>query len=237
LKKADPGTPTLYAEKTDRWSSHTILHTWIQKFAKGTRILDVGAAHGIIGRQCAGLGFILKGIEPNRDWAETARDFYSDMLCSTIEAAPEGYLADQDVILCADVLEHTPDPQTVLARLVSLQHPGARFLVSVPNVANIWVRLQLLFGKFEYADKGILDRTHLRFFTRATFKQMLSECHLQVVEMKYTPIPLNLVHPFFQDCILGRGMHWMLAQVTQFIPALFAYQFVAHTILVREGGS
>lgn len=230
-------TQTLYKEKTDQWSSHSILHRWLMNFPKGTKVLDVGTAQGIVGRKCADLGFSLKGIEPNREWANLAGRFYSDLLCSNIETAPDDYLANQDVIICADVLEHIPDPLAVLTRLVSLQQPGARLLVSVPNVANLWVRLQLLLGKFEYSDKGILDRTHLRFFTRSTFKKMLSDCHLQVVEMKYTPLPLNLVNPFFQDHIMGRGLHSFLAQITNFIPTLFAYQFVANTILVSEGGS
>lgn len=237
MRKKSVETQSLYTEKTDRWSSHSILYAWLTKFPKDTKVLDVGTAHGIVGRRCEDLGFILKGIEPNREWANIATGFYGDMLCSNIETAPDDYIANQDVIICADVLEHTPDPQAILSRLVSLQQPGARFLLSVPNVANLWVRLLLLFGKFEYSDKGILDRTHLRFFTRATFKQLLRASHLQVVEMKYTPIPLPLVNPFFQDNMLGRGLHWALAQVTNLMPTLFAYQFVANTILVREGGS
>lgn len=237
MEKVNSHNSLPYLEKTDAWSSHSIISAWVKEFPPGTRVLDIGTAAGVIGRQSSGLGLSRKGIEPNPEWAEIAREFYEEMLRSTLEAAPDDFLANQEVIICADILEHTVDPQKALQRLVSLQQPGSCFLLSVPNVANLWVRMQLLFGKFNYAENGILDRTHLHFFTRSTFIEMLSACNLRIEKLKYSPIPLNLVNPFFQTTAVGRSLHDLLARVTRGIPTLFAYQFVAKTILENKEGS
>ncbi len=67
------------------------------------------------------------------------------------------------------MLEHLSDPLAALVVGQPASRPGGVVIVSVPNVAHLWVRLSLLAGRFDYADRGILDRTHLRFFTRRTF--------------------------------------------------------------------
>ena len=73
--------------------------------------------------------------------------------------------------------------------------PRGTVIVSVPNVAHLWVRLSLLAGRFDYADRGILDRTHLRFFTRRSLLALLRAAGLAVVELAVTPVPLPLVVP------------------------------------------
>lgn len=87
-----------------------------------------------------------------------------------------------DLVLCLDVLEHLADPWSVVVRLSALIAPGGRLIVSVPNVRNyrfIW-RL-LTRGDFRYRDFGLLDRTHLRFFTRATAVELAMGGNLKLV--------------------------------------------------------
>ena len=69
-------------------------------------------------------------------------------------------------MLLLDVLEHLKSPETILDQCHDVLAAGGLAVISLPNVANITVRLSLLFGRFRYTDRGILDRTHLRFFTR-----------------------------------------------------------------------
>ena len=88
------------------------------------------------------------------------------------------------------MLEHLSDPLAALVALDGTLAAGGRVIASVPNVAHLWVRLQLLAGRFEYADRGILDRTHLRFFTRRTFIALLAQAGLAVEELAVTPVPL-----------------------------------------------
>lgn len=223
-----------YIDKKDPWSSHSIIEKWLRSLQPGLRVLDIGTASGILGKRCAGLGFDLKGIEPMQVWAEEAKPYYKEVLCSSLEQAPKEFLANQDVLICADVLEHTANPEEILRNLVDLQKPGTQFFISIPNVAHLWVRLNLLFGRFNYTQNGILDRTHLRFYTRSTFLEMLRSSGLHLIEMSYSPVPLSRVHPFFEKNRLGRWIQKGLVELAYLWPGMFAYQFVARSKVVRE---
>lgn len=198
------------------------------------RVLDVGTASGVLGKQCADFKLELFGLEPVESWAEEARPFYQQVLNNSLENAPEDFLRDHDVIVCADILEHLPHPDVQMGRLIKLQKPNAEFLISVPNVANIWVRINLLIGKFDYTEKGILDRTHLRFFTKKSFTAFLNDAGLKPLETKYSPIPVNLVNPFFDRSPLGRSLFRLLNWVTRIFPTLLAYQLVVRTVVSNK---
>lgn len=223
-----------YIDKPDPWSSLSIIQKWLNSFSPGTRVLDIGTATGLLGKRFIDSGLILKGIEPIQEWAEEAKPYYDQILCASLEQAPDEFLSNQDVVILADILEHTLDPEKILKHLVSLQKNGTEFFISVPNVANIWVRLNLLFGKFNYSDNGILDRTHLRFFTKDTFLKLLRSSGLNIMECRCTPIPLNLVRPFFQNKQFGRSIHQFFYFLAKISPGLFAYQFVARTKVVDK---
>jgi SAM-dependent methyltransferase len=225
----DANLSSPYQDKMDPWSSHMQIIHWLQNQPKGTVVLDVGTATGILGRQCAGHGLRLKGIEPREEWAELARPYYEEITVCPIEAVRDDFLRAADVVVLADVLEHLKDPEAVLKRIVRLQPDGSRLLVSVPNIAHLWVRLHLLLGHFDYTERGLLDRTHLHFYTRSTFLSLLQNCGLQVENLNPTTVPLNLIHPFFQNHPIGRQMHALLASVTRRLPTLLGYQFVAFT--------
>ncbi len=215
-----------YQDKLDPWSSHSVIRRWLETFPPGTRVLDVGCATGTLGRLMEGRGLHLFGLEPEEEWAQAARPLYQAVYTGTVETAADADLAGFDVLVLADVLEHLPRPEQTLARLVRLQNPGAVLMISVPNIANLWVRLSLLFGRFDYTDRGILDRTHLHFFTRRTLIEFLTAAGLRVRRLEVTPIPLSFVHPFFTRP-LGRQLHRALAALTRALPTLLGYQFLA----------
>jgi 2-polyprenyl-3-methyl-5-hydroxy-6-metoxy-1,4-benzoquinol methylase len=223
-----------YIEKKDPWSSHAIIQKWLRGFGPGTRVLDIGTASGMLGRSCSEAGFYIIGIEPVKELAEIANPFYDEFLCSSLEQAPDEFIACQDIVVCGDVLEHLPDPGFILNKLVKLQKPDTQFFISVPNVANIWIRINLLLGKFNYTENGILDRSHLRFFTKSTFIELINASGLKVVEMIFSPIPLTRIHPFFQNNWFGRFIHRELALLSNLIPNLFAYQFVARLRIIDK---
>jgi 2-polyprenyl-3-methyl-5-hydroxy-6-metoxy-1,4-benzoquinol methylase len=222
--------PSPYVEKLDPWSSHTIVLKHLARLPQGSNILDVGTASGMVGRACAGNGFSLYGLEPNPVCARQARPYYDKFSNTSLENANDAFLSGHDVVVCADVLEHLVDPTFALLRLVSLQPFGARFLISVPNIANLWVRLNLLFGRFEYTERGILDRTHLRFFTRHSFLKLIKTANLEIMNFQVTPIPLNLVSPFYENTTAGRLLHRGLAILSNTFPTLLGYQFVVEAI-------
>lgn len=193
---------------------------------QGLQILDIGTASGTLARRCNVCGHHWRGLEPVAAWGEMARPFYEEFLIGRIENAPDEFLSPVEFVILGDILEHLPEPKVVLQRLVALQRKGTFFAISVPNIANIYIRLNLLMGRFEYMEHGILDRTHLRFFTRKSLEQMLTNCGLGKIEMKATPMPLNLIHPFFENTRVGKCIHHLLAKITSFWPTLFGYQFV-----------
>lgn len=225
------GSEDRYIEKLDRWSSHSIIRNWLKELPQGTKVLDVGTAGGILGRHFFSSGLHLRGIEVVPEYAEAARPYYDDLVCTGIEDVAEEYIANQDVIVCADVIEHLVDPISVLSRLVNLQKLQTQFFISVPNIANLWIRLNLLFGKFDYSENGILDRTHLHFYTKKTFINLVNQSGLTLLEIKYTPVPLTRVSPFYSENRFGQFLHRVLASITQLLPTLLAYQIVVRAII------
>lgn len=203
----------------------------LEGLPRSARILDVGAASGTLARMCANRGYILRGIEPNASWLSEARSLYTDIYEGTLEQTPEAFLAGYDAIVCGDVLEHLVKPEEQLRRLVKAQLGSCIFIISVPNLANIWVRVNLLFGHFDYADKGILDRTHLHFYTRNSFLSLIRSAGLEMKRIEATPIPLDLVAPFFNQTMLGRGIFRILAKFTMWWPTMLGYQWVALAIV------
>lgn len=139
-----------------------------------------------------------------------------------IEGEP---LFGYSAVVLGDILEHLSDPQAVLQKLVNIQSSGCLFLISVPNIANIWIRFNLLLGRFDYTDRGILDRTHLRFFTRKTLVTMVKQTGLEITSIQVTPIPLELVSPFFSTS-LGQWLYALVASLTHLLPTLLGYQFI-----------
>lgn len=114
------------------------------------------------------------GVELTNDSAETATSKVDHVECGDFETMelPQD-LNGFDVILCLDVLEHFVDPWKAVSRLTALLSPGGVLITSIPNVRYFSVVLPLLFkGQWRYQEHGILDRTHLRFFTRQTAIQL-----------------------------------------------------------------
>jgi SAM-dependent methyltransferase len=85
-----------------------------------------------------------------------------------------------DSLVCSEVLEHLASPEAVLGKLVPLLKPGGRVYASVPNLSHWRIMLDLLRGRFEYAERGPMDRTHLRWFTPRTFKALFEGCGVTV---------------------------------------------------------
>jgi 2-polyprenyl-3-methyl-5-hydroxy-6-metoxy-1,4-benzoquinol methylase len=153
-------------------------------------ILDVGCAQGMLAHLVQGNGFVLDGVEANSSWADMARPLYRSVWSSFIEQAP---LPDKEykLVVCGDILEHTPDPVSVLKRLRQAASDDATFIISVPNIAHFAVRMMLLAGHFPKMERGPLDKTHLQFFTKDTARDMVEEDGLRVVVNKNTVAPID----------------------------------------------
>lgn len=149
--------------------------------------LDIGCANGRLGQRLLNTGLTERcdGVEPNAQAAAQAASLLHQVWNIPFEASLEQVAwPDYDLVVMADVLEHLVDPWWALAELQQRMRPGARLLLSVPNVRHKSVVFPLLFqGRFAYADAGILDRTHLHFFTRASIRDALAQAGWRIVAL------------------------------------------------------
>lgn len=145
-------------------------------------VLDVGCATGRLGEYLQNhTACIVDAIETDPASAHIARAYYRSLYSINIEAedAFSVIAHEYDVIVLADVLEHLRYPEWVLQQLSKKLTPQGKFLISVPNVGHIGVMLQLLQGTFVYHPQGLLDKTHLRFFSRQNLAQFFADAQMQ----------------------------------------------------------
>ena len=152
-------------------------------------VLDVGCGAGATGRLIKEKfpGTRVVGIELNPHAAEYARRVIDDVICDSIDNVDLGQRLPGvrvDTVLLLDVLEHLYDPWRALLRVRSWLAIGARVIASVPNIRNLSNLDELAAGRWEYAPNGVLDVTHLRFFTRSTLKRMFEETGFAVIHME-----------------------------------------------------
>lgn len=151
-------------------------------------ILDVGCGEGVNGEYLKTEGFAKRvvGIEFVETAASVAARRLDAVICSDLNRmnfAIHPELGKFDYILCLDVLEHLINPWERLQALTGLLVPGGKLVVSLPNVRNWRVLYDLgVRGEWKYRDAGIMDRTHLRFFTRESGIALLEQAGLQVAE-------------------------------------------------------
>jgi methionine biosynthesis protein MetW len=162
----------------------------------GSRFLDVGCGEGTLGealsRACRA-EFV--GIEPDAARAARARARGLNVVVNYFGPQLVREIGPVDVVVLADVLEHLPDPQSMLLVCREALKPRGSVIVSVPNVAHWSVRAGLLQGRFRYQTTGIMDATHLRWFTAESAKSLLASAGFGVVEYRASAgvaVPDNL---------------------------------------------
>jgi len=190
-------------------------------------VLDVGCAQGIIGHLIQDLGLTVDGVEANAEWAQLALESgaYRDVWANFVEDAPLPPKTYQ-LIICGDVLEHTPDPVSVLKKLRESATDDAAFIISVPNVAHLAIRLMLLFGKFPKMDRGILDRTHLQFLTKDTALEMLKDAGLRVTKVMCSGVPLDELWKGGEGSLIYRAMMRSQHLALAALPRVFGFQWI-----------
>ena len=153
----------------------------------GQRVLDVGCGAGFLGAALVGRkGCDYLGIEPNEARAAEAAARGLDVRVGFFDEAAADEIGDFDVVLFSDVLEHLPDPYAALALARRVLAPGGRVILSTPNVGFWSIRLELLRGRFDYAEEGLMDSTHLRWFTRRTIELLVKSAGYRVLTADVT---------------------------------------------------
>lgn len=225
-----------------------LLRLWGKR--SGLRVLDVGCGYATTSQHIQERGNPVLGIESSDEAVAVAKTRIGQVVqCDLTDLARVAqFLGDAkfDVIIFADVLEHLPWPLGVLRGYLRWLKPGGSVIVSLPNVGLWHVRLSLLLGRFEYQQSGVLDATHLRFFTRRTALRLLDAAGLEPVRKTYNP---GLARPFAplirklvgggdnvanRDAILNspsyrrylRFVHPFERLLPMLWPGMLAYQFI-----------
>jgi len=214
-----------YAWKEIPGSSHDLLRRRIRALPEGLRLLDLGAAGGHLGRAVRDRCTFLAGVEPDDRLPASCRESYDDWrACDALSAGR--WDAPFDAVVCADVLEHLPRPEDLLAHIREWLRPGGILFASIPNVANVSVRAALLAGRFPYAERGILDRTHLKFYTRRSARALLEDAGFPVRSVTATAMPYELAIGAFGRPLLRTPVRAFATGSARIWPTLFGYQFV-----------
>jgi 2-polyprenyl-3-methyl-5-hydroxy-6-metoxy-1,4-benzoquinol methylase len=215
-----------YPLKESRYSSHSNVARLV---GSDQDVLDIGCGEGFFAAALARGGNRISGVDIIP--APRHREVFGKYVCADLNdglarvgAALGG--AAFDKILMLDVLQQLADPEPLLRESASLLRRNGQAIVSIPNVANVTTRLGLLFGRFEYTDRGILDRNHLRFFTRKSARGLLHRCGFAVVGERASVMPLELVFDLAPNSLAMRAMNRVLAFLTALFPNILGYQWV-----------
>ena len=202
---------------------------------RGSRVLEVGCGTGSLSKIVADLCHAeVVGIEPDSLRAERAKarglEVYTGYL--TVELVRE--IGPFDIVLLTDVLEHLPNPLAMLRLCRTALKPGGAIIISVPNVAHWSVRLNILFGKFKYSSQGIMDATHLRWFTATSIRSLVRYSGFRVIDYRATAVSKGI------DNACRRPMSWLplgarrpfLVFASRRWPSLFGCQHVLKAEMV-----
>ena len=216
-------TPVRYRDKTFMlYTSHAVALRLVRREPTAT-LLDVGCGPGFIAQRCRADGVHVTGLDAHDPLPGMVDAFHRlDLDRDDLPVDP----FDFDCVLLLDVIEHLSDPEGFLVglrnRSVADRPAAARVILSTPNVAFAAVRLNLLLGRFNYAERGILDVTHKRLFTRRSLLAMLRDCGYAVERTAAVGVPFQTVVGGRAGRLLG-GVADALARAW---PSAFAFQVV-----------
>lgn len=202
-------------------STHAVAFDYLIKeySSKSVKVLDIGC----------GPGYLAKQLPPKIQYTGIDREkpvnssFHSFIKMDLERDKWEIDICDYDCVLIMDVIEHLSDPEGFLIQLRNQMKKDrtTTILISTANVGFFLIRLNLLFGRFNYADRGILDITHKRLFTKGSFKNLLKETGYEIENLQGVGIPFRA---------LGKGMLFRILNsisslLARIYPSLFAFQF------------
>ena len=218
LKKEGPDN---YESKVDFLSTHSIAYNEIRSNSK---ILSIGCGNAhlekklIKDKKCQVDGIDFVNI-PNLNFLNSFS--VVDLDKDNIELKRDDY----DCILLLDVIEHIKDPEKLISDLGEKMSnfPKMKLIISTPNVANIIIRIMLLFGNFNYGLRGILDKTHTRLFTLSSFKKLIMDQNFEIEKVYFVPPPFLLV---IKNKLFGNFLISIFAILNKIRGKLFAFQFL-----------
>jgi methionine biosynthesis protein MetW len=220
---ADDAVYARVSPDEEQLAPNTTLAKMLSHIRPGQRVLDVGCGAGRLARHLTALGAEVVGVERHPEAAALARAHCARVVEKDLNE-PDLLAPDErfDVLVFADVLEHLVHPEALLRNVARNLAPDGFALVSLPNIAYYKIRWRLMRGHFDYEPWGIMDQTHLRFFTRDTALALVQEGGFRAESVD------AIYHvPFGR---LDRYWPRMHAIVGPTAPTLFATQWVIKAV-------
>lgn len=184
-----------------------IVREFLARSGEKGRALDVGCGRGQLGEAIRELGWEVWGVEQSPEACETARGRLDHIVHADLNdpttVGPALAGTTFDALVFSDVLEHVYDPRTTLESYLERLRPGGQVFVSVPN-AVVWTnRLRWAMGRVEYEDTGVMDRTHIRFFTFETARELVTAAGCAVETVSSTPYLARSLLPAVKSFVGG----------------------------------
>ena len=218
-------SPERYQDKTGMfYSSHRVALALIEDLAPKT-LLDLGSGPGFVGQRCQEMGIRVTGVDVVEPRPGSIHSFVAhDLEQPNLPIDPFEY----DVVTMLDVIEHLKNPEEFLislrnrSRALKLGRRAAKLVLSTPNIAFAAVRANLALGRFNYAERGILDISHKRLFTRDSLLRMLIDCGYEIERV----IPIGAPFEAVVEGPVGRVLGRQSEALSRAWPTLFAFQFM-----------
>jgi 2-polyprenyl-3-methyl-5-hydroxy-6-metoxy-1,4-benzoquinol methylase len=168
-----------YKLNLSKYSTHNII---LKNIGSKKKVLDVGCNDGYIGKLSDKTNAFF-GLDSSKACIDKAKKIYEDAVVYDLNDLKKlPWKVRFDLIIFADVLEHTLNPDKVLSFFINNYFKDdGEIIISVPNIANWQIRLGLLLGKFNYTEAGILDKTHLHFYTFNSAKELVEANNFQII--------------------------------------------------------
>jgi len=223
-----------YATHVDHEQANNSHAFMVQLVGMGKKVLELGAASGYMTRVLRARGNSVVAVESDASCANELAVNADEVIITDLDWLT--LIHDLrgrtfDVIVAGDVLEHTTKAELILRQLRTLLAPNGYVVLTLPHVAHGDVRLSLLQGDFPYSDHGLLDKTHLRFFTRSTVRQMLADAGYEISEIYGTTTPLGTTE-------LGVNLTSFAPELIEQVmtsPDSDVYQFVVKAAPIEQG--
>ena len=218
-----------YSLKQSRLSSHSQVLELVGPPSRS--VLDLGCGRGELASIMKARGHHVVGVDRAKPHFELD-EFYQSNLAGPLPLPKSRRF---DVVVLADVLEHMAEPKELLLQAKGYLADDGKLLVSLPNAVHWSVRANVLFGRFNYANKGILDRGHLRFFTQETAEALFEQAGLRIVSQRTTPIPWENVLPGEVGSVVHKAVETVDHTLSRFAPNVFAYQHLFELATASSG--
>ncbi len=215
----------VYQFKESPYSSHSQVLGLFPQEGRGHAVLDVGCGNGYLGEILAARGYKVIGLERAGGYGPGFPPTV-ELIDADLERGLPSLPVNFDFVLCADILEHLRNPGTLLEEIPRVMKPGARLIASLPNSGNIYFRLNVLLGRFPQHEKGLFDRTHLRFYVLDGWRALLAASGYREESLRITGIPVGLAAPRYAQSIPIQALERISYELARLWKRLFAYQFV-----------